>query len=174
MPMFYGTPVATATVIGKSKLAKDIVTTAPITVNGGASLDNVLPGEDADVTLALTQNLPGINRFLRGSFNPQNRYAIDPNICLMPTAKAALTITSLVFTCDADPTGEFDADLNKADAFIGKANATKLADITTTAGAYASGAITLALASGKTLYLTLSDPDDNIKEVAYEITYDFD
>ncbi len=33
-------------------VAKDIVTTSPLTVNGGASLDNVIIGSDADITIA--------------------------------------------------------------------------------------------------------------------------
>ena len=44
-------PDATDTVKGKSLIAKDIVTTAPIT--GGT--DNVLPGADSDLTIAITQ-----------------------------------------------------------------------------------------------------------------------
>jgi len=36
-----------------STLAKDIVTTSPLTVNAGASLNDVLPGADADVTFAI-------------------------------------------------------------------------------------------------------------------------
>ena len=34
-------------------VAKDIVTTSPITVNAGASLDNVIIGTDADITIAI-------------------------------------------------------------------------------------------------------------------------
>jgi len=34
-------------------VAKDIVTTSPLTVNGGANLDNVIIGSDADITIAI-------------------------------------------------------------------------------------------------------------------------
>lgn len=121
-------------------------------------------------------DLPGVNRYLRGTIiDPKGTYGKDHEICLIPAASAALTITAIRITCDADPATELDIDLKKADAFIGMANAVVLRACDTTSGTHTATGLSLALASGKALYWSFGgEPDAAITQMSYEIVYDFD
>ncbi|MHB9105757.1 MAG: hypothetical protein ACYDCO_01760 [Armatimonadota bacterium] len=131
-----------------------------------ADLVTSVEGDTGDVVL---------NRHLRVNLtDPQALYTNDAEVCLIPAADAALTITAIRVTCDGNPATEFDCDLYWADDFVTRANATKLADITTVDGKLSSTGLALALASGKALYLVLSDPDDAITQVNLDFTYDYD
>lgn len=88
-----------------------------------------------------------------------------------------ITITNILVQCSvADPTTELAADIKYCDAqgsgAFPAANATVVKAIDTTTGNYDSGAITEAVATGKTLYLSMdSDPTDTETMWTITITY---
>lgn len=129
----------------------------------------------ANLKYLIDNRFPGLTRHLRGEMvDPDAVYAIDGEHCLIPKTDAALTFTAYDVTCDANPTTEFDCDLYWADDFVTRANATKLADITTTDGKVSATGQTLSVAAGKAVYLVLADPDDDIKSVTWDFHYDYD
>lgn len=107
---------------------------------------------------------------------PNGAYSVDTRICIDPALPAAITITRVDVTCDANPTTELDMDLKWADAFIGLANAALVAALNTTDGVAAVTSFDDAtIASGKCLYLEFgAEPDAAIKQIKVKITYDFD
>lgn len=108
--------------------------------------------------------------------DPSGLYSIDTQLCIDPALPAAITITRVDVTCDANPTTELDMDLKWADAFIGLANAALVAALNTTDGvATVTSFDDATIASGKCLYLEFgAEPDAAIKQVKIKITYVFD
>jgi len=110
-------------------------------------------------------------------WNPNAVYDTDTQICFEPNLPAAITITEVTVTLDADPTTELDWDLKWADAFIGLGNAALIVAIDTTSGTtdVDSGFDDATVAAGKCLYIEMAaDPDSNIKQAIVKIRYDFD
>jgi len=106
----------------------------------------------------------------------------DPNalpvldVCLIPALDAAIHITHIEVTCEADPATQITGDLKYADAFIGLANPVLVNDFDTTAGVRSDGSITTpAIAAGKCLYLSFDvAPIVTVLEVAFDIAYTID
>ena len=97
------------------------------------------------------------------------------NICIWPKTDAAITITGIDVTCNADPTTELDGNLKKADAFIGLANAATLGAFDTTSGAYSGSSLAYQVASGKCVYISFDAvPESALKSISFDVTYDYD
>jgi len=110
-------------------------------------------------------------------FNPNSLYDTDTQFCFEPNLPAAITITEVTVSCNADPATELDIDLKFADAFIGLANATLIEPIDTTSGTtdIDSDFDDATVAAGKCLYVEFgADPDSNITQAIVKIRYDFD
>ena len=108
---------------------------------------------------------------------PNSAFDGDADFCIVPVLPAAITVTRIDVTCDADPTTELDFDLMWADAFIGKANAAVIDEMNTTNGATAitSSFDDATVASGKCIYVIFNEePDEDITQVCVDVTYTID
>jgi hypothetical protein len=101
--------------------------------------------------------------------------AVDTDICLIPSLDAAITVTKIVVTCNADPATEIAGDLKYADAFIGMANAAVINDFDTTNGVRVDSSISNGnVASGKCVYLAFdATPEAAILQICFDITYKY-
>jgi hypothetical protein len=120
-----------------------------------------------------------VKKYLRGTVaSPKDFYDnVDHEICLWPATDAAITITKIQITCDADPTAELDIDLKWADAFIGLGNAAVIDVCDTTAGVVTitSGFDDATVASGKCIYWSLgAAPDAAMTQFSFVIEYTYD
>lgn len=117
-------------------------------------------------------------RFLRGTLtDPPGYQAIDTQIPIWIATDAAITITSIKISCDADPTTELDLDLKFADAPIGWANATLIDVCDTTAGVFSatSGFDDATVPSGKVVYFEFgAAPDAATLWFTFEIQFTYD
>lgn len=111
-------------------------------------------------------NLPDPN----GLYAKDTHYVIDPNI------DAAITITDVTVTCDADPATEIAFDLKFADAFIGLAGATKICSVTTAAGvAHVTTFDDATVPANKCIYLEwTAAPISAITQTGMKIRWDYD
>jgi len=115
--------------------------------------------------------------YLFNIWYPNLIYDRDTQVCIEPNLPAAITITEVTVTCDADPASELDWDLKWADAFIGLAGATLIVAIDTTNGTtdVDAGWNDNTIAAGKCIYVEFAaDPDANITQVCVKIRYDYD
>lgn len=133
----------------------------------------------ATLSVSNKTNIPGENKHLRFVLISPNAAVTgigSPyNICIWPETDAAITITGMKITCNADPTTELDGDLKRADAFIGLTNAATLGAFDTTSGKYSSTSLSYSVASGKCLYLSFNAvPETALKSIAFDIIYDYD
>jgi len=108
--------------------------------------------------------------------DPHSAYDIDHEFCIVPKTDAALTITNLEVTCDADPDTEVAGDLKYADSFIGLANATLINDFDTASGVRSDSSISSgSVAAGKCIYIVFdSQPAEAIKQISFDISFDYD
>jgi hypothetical protein len=127
-----------------------------------------------------TKRLTGNQHFRFTISNPNAVYAKDAEVCIVPVTEAALTITRIDVTCDADPATEVEYAINFADAFIGLANAAAIDDTATVGGVTTltgsgAGFDDATVAAGKCIYLLFNaEPIAAIKQMSVDITYDFD
>ena len=107
--------------------------------------------------------------------NPNSIYDIDTQIPVF-VAHAALTITKIEVSCDADPATEIAGDLKQASAFIGLGSAAVINDFDTTDGVRVDTSITTgAVASGQKVYIEFdAQPIAAITYIHFHIEYDFD
>lgn len=107
--------------------------------------------------------------------NPNSIYTVDAKV-FVAIAPAALTITKLQVSCDANPATEITGDLKYADDFISLANAVVINDFDTTDGVRVDTSITSgAVASGKCIYLLFdAEPIAAIKQIHFHIEFDLD
>jgi len=112
--------------------------------------------------------------------DPDDWYTnVDHEIVMPWKTKAALTITNVEVTTDADPATELDWDLYKATDTTAFTGETLIVALDTTAGvaSISSGwnGTENQVASGRWIYVKFGgDPDDNIKFATVEITFDYD
>ncbi len=167
---------ATSEVDSKSELEAQIADVADFAEADGDTYSNAHDFSSATVTLpARTAGLSHHFRF--NIINPNAAYDLDTQICVCPKLPAAITITNIEVTCNADPTTELDLDLKWADTFIGLANAAVIDVIDTTNGVTSIGAgfDDADVASGKCIYVEFgAEPDEAITQVCIDITYDYD
>jgi hypothetical protein len=103
--------------------------------------------------------------------DPNGWQSDDNEVCLIQPTPAAWTITRLQVTLDA--TGnQVAGDLKYADAFIGQANSNVIAAFDTTLGVLDTGAISVAVPSGKCIYLSFdSAPSSDITQMHIFLTF---
>jgi len=145
-------------------------------IPGGTAGANTFNFGSATVTLPSRQ-AGNSHHFRVNLWNPNALYDDDTQICLCPVLPAAITITAIDVTCDADPDPEIQLDLKWADAFIGLANAAVIDELDTTNGVadIDAGFDDADVASGKCIYLEWqADPDAAITQVCVDVTYDYD
>lgn len=109
--------------------------------------------------------------------DPDALYATDHEWSIDPRTRAALTITRIDVSLDADPTTELEYSLKFADALIGFANATVIDDTATVAGVttVTGGFGDATVPANKCIYFLFdADPDDAITQVSVKISYTFD
>jgi hypothetical protein len=143
-----------------------------ITDVGNVGIGSTAPRSILDVNGTITTT----PRHLRFTIVAPNAvYGASVNVCIVPKLDAAITITNIEVTCDADPATEIAGDLKWADAFIGLATATVINDFDTTAGVRSDNTITApSVASGKTLYIAFdAAPIAAIKTITFDITYKY-
>lgn len=131
----------------------------------------------ATLSTANNTNIAGDRKHIRFTvLDPASSYAISTNVCLVPSIDAAITVTNIEVTCDADPTTEPTGDIKYADTFIGLASPTVINDFDTTAGVRSDSTITsAAVASGKCIYLSFdTTPDTALNSLTVDISYDYD
>jgi hypothetical protein len=118
------------------------------------------------------------SRYLATIYNPNGLWSADSMLVLVDTrSAAAITVTRIDVTCDADPDTELDFDLMWADAFIGNANRVVIDEMNTTNGttAIASGFDDATVAANKCIYIRFNaEPDADIVQVGVRITYTID
>ena len=107
--------------------------------------------------------------------DPWSVYAIDTQVCLIPTLSNAIEITNLKVTCNANPATEIQGDIKYADSFIGFANATVINDFDTIDGARSDSSITSgSVAAGKCIYIQFdARPIEAITQISFDITYNY-
>jgi len=131
----------------------------------------------SSATVTLPERTANVDR--HWNFNiwkPNSVYDDDTQVCIDPNTNAALTITKIIVTCNADPGTELDFNLKFADAFIGLANATVIAAMDTTNGAAEVSSFSDAtVPAGKCVYIEFDgDPDANITQVSIKVDWDYD
>lgn len=133
-------------------------------------------------TLAETKTILGVlTKTLRGTVtNPQAVYAQAPQIVLIDSTEAAITITGICIKLnDSTPTAELAGDLKFADdQFDGSfANATVIDVCDTTSGVFSatSGFNDATVPSGKAVYYQMdASPHADIKRFTIKVTYTVD
>ena len=112
----------------------------------------------------------------QGTFDLKSQYAVDPDLWLIDLHADqyphGIYITKIYVDASvADPTTELNANLNYCDAtsaaFPG-ANPTLIKAIDTTTGNFADAAVNTAIATGKSIYITM-DADPTDANVQYHI-----
>jgi hypothetical protein len=110
--------------------------------------------------------------------NPQAVYDATTShaVTIAVNVPAAFTITAIYVSCDADPTTEPTITFQKKSTGVGYGSPTTIEAVTTTAGvaSITSGIDVAAVAAGDKLFLTISDPDDALEEIAWQIKGDWD
>jgi hypothetical protein len=108
--------------------------------------------------------------------DPASVYAKDTQVCLWPKTDAAITVTNLEFTCNADPTTEPTGDIKWADTFVGLGNATVINAFDTTAGVTSDSTILSGnVAAGKAIYVSFdATPDTLITQISFDVQYNYD
>lgn len=134
-------------------------------------------GAGAAPTFTNPTKISGMNQHLKFTMvDPATTYTKDTKFVIWLKVDAAITITNLEVSCDADPTTELAGDLKYADAFIGLANPVVINDFDTTNGVRSDSTITSgAVAAGKVIYIAFdASPDALTKSCSFDITYDYD
>ncbi len=109
--------------------------------------------------------------------NPDALFAADAEWCFVPRTRGPITIVRIDVTLDADPTTELEYSIRFADAFIGFASETTIEDTATVAGITTVTSITgdATVPANKTLFVQIeADPDDNITQAAFIVSYTVD
>jgi hypothetical protein len=129
----------------------------------------------AETGLTARTSMGVSNNHIAVSFNPISNYSVNAPVPLVLSTEAALHVIGIKVSCDSDPATEIDADIKYANAYIGLASPAVISAINTTAGVFDSGAIYVAVASGKCIYLEFgASPDPLIEFLAVDITFTYD
>jgi len=142
---------------------------------------------DADGRITAASNGSGASAYESGTeadfcgtiLNPQGVYDNDSTnhaVTLVVNVPAAFTITAIYVSCDADPTTEPTLTFRHKAAGVGYGTPTTIEAVTTTAGvaAITSGFDDDTIPANTKIFITLSDPDDALTEIAWQIKGDWD
>jgi len=117
-------------------------------------------------------------RYLATIYSPNGLWVADSILVVIDArTPAAITVTRIDVTCDADPDTELDCDLMWCDAFIGNANRAVVDEMNTTSGttAITSGFDDATVAANKCIYIRFNaEPDADITQVGVRVTYTVD
>lgn len=144
--------------------------------NGTINDDQLVLNTDGTVDVGTAQ-VGGLEQTYRFNMaDPATLQGNDSQWSIDPRTTAAMTITRIDITMDADPTTEMDWDLKFADAFIGLASATLIVAMDTTAGAAAITSFTDAtVPANKCIYVEFgAAPDVAALQVNVTIFWDYD
>jgi len=142
-----------------------------------------MPGQAASIATAHTHDEyadvdHNHGQALRGALlDPNAAYDISTFIPLWLYVDAAITITKITISCDADPDTELDVDLVFVDALIGLADLTVIDVLDTTAGVaeITTGFDDATVPAGKCIGLRFrTQPIDAIKVLSYLVEFDYD
>lgn len=148
--------------------------------DGNVDMDSLDVNGAANFGSNITVNgktITGDEYWIFDIFSPNLVYDDDTQISIDPRTSAALTVTRIDVTLDADPTTELEYSIKFADAFIGLANATIIEDTATVAGVTTVTSITgdATVPTNKAIYIQFeADPDANITQVSVKVTWDYD
>jgi hypothetical protein len=106
---------------------------------------------------------------------PSDFYSnVDTKVCLVSRLDAAITITNILCTCDADPTTEVTGDIKYATALIGTAGSILIGAFDTTAGVSTSGTISVTVGTTKCIYAVFDTaPDSAIKQIHWDLSFNY-
>jgi len=171
-----GTATLSLAIAADGLVTRTAATTyASRTITGTANQITVTNGDGVagNPTLSLPTNLSGVEKHLRFTlWDPATMYAKDTRVCIVPKLDAAIHVISLEVTCDGNPATEPTGDLKYADTFIGLANPAVIQAFDTTAGVFSSGAINVAVASGKAIYVQFdAAADAAITQMSFDVTF---
>jgi hypothetical protein len=124
-----------------------------------------------------TGNIKGMPQHLRFTIlDPHNVYDMDTQICIWNKTDAALTVTNLEVTCDANPATQIFGDVKYADTFIGLGTPVVINDFDTTNGVRSDSTITSgSVAAGKCIYIQFdSQPIQAITQINFDLQFDYD
>lgn len=127
-------------------------------------------------TLSSANNLQGVPQHMKPNiFDPLAVQGADTQVCFWLETDADLTITNIKITLDAAG-NEVAGDLMYADAFIGFANPVVINICDTTSGVIDDSAMgTAAVPAGKCIYFQFdSAPHDDITQMSWDVTWDYD
>ena len=157
---------------GVSRLVGNISTSGTVDGVDISNLDDDIAADSASWNDAADDQ-----NYTFNVFDPDAVFAVDAEVCIDPRTQAAITITRIDVTLDADPTTELTFSLKFADAFIGFANAVVIDDTATVAGVttVTAGFGDATVPANKAIYLLIdADPDDNITQASFKVSYTFD
>lgn len=108
-------------------------------------------------------------------FDPTVMLAVDAEMVFIARTAAALTISSVYGSLDADPTTELDADLYYADFGVGYANETLINTFNTTDGVISDDTLTDGtIPADKKVYLKITAVDAATTQINTDIPWTFD
>lgn len=176
-----GTVTGLSFATGKTLTVNNIITLAA----GGDSQTFTLPATSKTLMANDYSNASGnaptaknlaVGQHLRFTLiDPATAYGKSATLCIWNKTDAAIHVTNIEFRCNADPTTEVTGDIKYADSLIGLGTPTLIAAIDTTAGSFSSGAISVAVAAGKCIYLSYdTTPDAATTQHAADITFTYD
>jgi len=142
---------------------------------------------DGRITAASNGSSGGVSAYESGTesdfygtiLNPQGVYDNDATnhaLSFAVNVPAAFTITAIYISCDADPTTEPTLTFQHKAAGVGYGTPTTIEAVTTTAGvaSITSGIDDPTIPANTKLFITLSDPDDDLNEITWQIKGDWD
>ena len=134
---------------------------------------------EADATGSPGAYEAGIEADFYGTvINPQGVYDATTahHVTFAVNVPAAFTITAIYISCDADPTTEPTLTFQHKAAGVGYGSPTTIEAVTTTAGvaSITSGIDDATIPADTKLFFTLSDPDNALEEIAWQIKGDWD
>ena len=144
--------------------------------NGVLNDDQLVLNTDGTVDVG-TPQVGGLEQTYRFNMaDPATLQGIDAQWSLDPRTSAAMTITRIDITLDADPTTEINANLKFADAFIGLASATLIVALDTTNGTSEITSFTDAtVPANKCVYLEFdATPDVATTQMCVTVYWDYD
>ncbi len=171
-----GTITSTGFIIGSAD-----VNEAELEVIDGATLTttelNYVDGVTSDIQTQLDSK-DSDPRYLFTIYGPNSFWVADSILIgIDPRTPAAITVTRIDVTCDADPTTELDFDLMWADARISNANRAVIDEMNTTNGTttITAGFDDPTIAANKCIYIRFNaEPDADILDVSVRVTYTID